>query len=156
MSAIDRLTDELSRLPGIGSKTALRLVHHLLKVGRDEPRRLARALEEVADKVRACQTCGNFTEHDLCEMIRYHRRETKTAMDLRVIKSLIWQVLQGISFLHKNWVMHRDLKPANLLVMGPSAGAEAGHVKIGDFGLARLFQEPAQALSHDGDVVTIW
>ncbi|MGB1658519.1 MAG: recombination protein RecR, partial [Longimicrobiales bacterium] len=40
MSAIDRLTDELSRLPGIGAKTALRLVHHLMKASKDDTRRL--------------------------------------------------------------------------------------------------------------------
>ncbi|MDE3003341.1 MAG: recombination mediator RecR [Gemmatimonadota bacterium] len=75
MSAIDRLSDEFSRLPGIGSKTALRLVHHLMKASKDDTRRLARALVDVADKVRACDVCGNFSEHDLCEICSNPRRD---------------------------------------------------------------------------------
>ena len=76
MSAIDRLTDELSRLPGIGSKTALRLVHHLMKGSKDDTRRLARSLVDLADKVRACDTCGNFSEHELCDVCSNPRRDT--------------------------------------------------------------------------------
>ena len=75
MSAIDRLTDEFSRLPGIGSRTALRLVHHLMKGSKDDTRRLARALVDVADKVRACDVCGNFSEHELCEICSSPRRD---------------------------------------------------------------------------------
>lgn len=75
MSAIERLTDELSRLPGIGSKTALRLVHHLMKGSKEDTRRLARSLVDVADKVRRCDICGNFSEHDLCEICANPRRD---------------------------------------------------------------------------------
>ncbi len=78
MSAIERLTDEFGRLPGIGSKTALRLVHHLMKGAKDDTRRLARALVDVAEKVRACRLCGNFTEHDLCEVCTNPRRDQST------------------------------------------------------------------------------
>lgn len=75
MSAIERLTDELSRLPGIGSKTALRLVHHLMKGSREDPRRIARALVDLADKVRSCTVCGNFTEQEVCEICISTRRD---------------------------------------------------------------------------------
>ena len=75
MSAIDRLTDEFSRLPGIGSKTALRLVHHLMKGSRDETKRLAGALVDLADKVRSCDVCGNFSEHEKCEICVSTRRD---------------------------------------------------------------------------------
>lgn len=75
MSAIDRLTDELSRLPGIGSKTALRLVHHLMKGSKDDTRRLARALVDVAERVRPCSVCGNFSEQELCEICTNPRRD---------------------------------------------------------------------------------
>lgn len=51
--------------------------------------------------------------------------------------------------------MHRDIKPANILIMGDRSG-ETGRVKIGDFGLARIFQSPPRPLSEDGEVVTIW
>lgn len=75
MSVIDALTGEFSRLPGIGPKTALRLVHHLMKGSRDDTRRLARAMVELADKIRACRECGNFTEHELCEVCTNPRRD---------------------------------------------------------------------------------
>lgn len=75
MSAIERLTDEFSRLPGIGSKTALRLVHHLMKGSKEDTRRLSRALVDVAEKVRRCDQCGNFSEHDLCEICTNPRRD---------------------------------------------------------------------------------
>jgi len=75
MSAIERLTEELSRLPGIGSKTALRLVHHLMKGSKEETRRLARALVDLAEKVRRCEVCGNFSEHELCSICSNPRRD---------------------------------------------------------------------------------
>lgn len=75
MSAIDRLTDELARLPGIGSRTALRLVHHLMKGSKDDTRRLARSLADLADKIRACDVCGNFSEHELCGICANPRRD---------------------------------------------------------------------------------
>lgn len=75
MSAIERLADELARLPGIGSKTALRLVHHLMKGPKEDTRRLARSLIDLADKVRACRECGNFSEHELCDICTSPRRD---------------------------------------------------------------------------------
>lgn len=75
MAVIERLTDELSRLPGIGSKTALRLVHHLMKGSRDDTRRLAGSLVDLAEKIQACQRCGNFAESDLCEICANPRRD---------------------------------------------------------------------------------
>jgi recombination protein RecR len=75
MSAIERLTEELSRLPGIGSKTAIRLVHHLMKGSKDDTRRLARSLVDLADRVRPCAQCGNFSEAELCDICTNPRRD---------------------------------------------------------------------------------
>jgi recombination protein RecR len=75
LSAIDELTGELSRLPGIGRKTALRLVYHLLKRPKDEMHRLARALDRVAEAVHACSECGNLTELDPCDVCSNPRRD---------------------------------------------------------------------------------
>jgi recombination protein RecR len=75
MSAIERLAHELSRLPGIGSKTALRLVHHLMKGTKEDTRRLASSLVDLADKVRQCRECGSFSEHELCEVCTNPRRD---------------------------------------------------------------------------------
>jgi len=78
VSAIDQLTREFSRLPGIGPRTALRLVYHLLKRPPDEARRLAGALRDVADRVRPCTRCGNFSEGELCEVCTDAGRDPST------------------------------------------------------------------------------
>ncbi|MBT8404716.1 MAG: recombination mediator RecR [Gemmatimonadetes bacterium] len=75
MSAIDQLTQEFSRLPGVGTKTALRLVYHLMKGSSDEARRLAAAIREVADTIRPCGRCGTFAEAELCEVCSNPRRD---------------------------------------------------------------------------------
>jgi recombination protein RecR len=75
MSAIDDLASELAKLPGIGRKTALRLTYHLLKQPRERSHRLASALVTVAEKVRACRTCGNLTEGEECALCRDPRRD---------------------------------------------------------------------------------
>ena len=72
-----------------------------------------------------------------------------------MVKSLLYQILDGIYYLHENWVLHRDLKPANILVMGD--GPERGRVKIADMGFARLFNSPLKPLADlDPVVVTFW
>lgn len=75
MSVIDELTSEFARLPGIGKKTALRLTYHLLKRPPEEIQRLARALDGVAARVRACASCGNLTEDELCMYCTNPRRD---------------------------------------------------------------------------------
>lgn len=101
----------------------------------------------------------DYAEHDLLEMIRcHHNRPTTQAMPMVTVKSLLWQILHGINYLHKNWIIHRDLKPSNILVTGQDKPPnERGCVKIADFGLARLFQAPLRPLTDvDAVVVTIW
>ena len=76
MGAIDDLATELARLPGIGRKTALRLTYHLLKQSPDQSKRLADALQTLAEKVRPCAQCFNLTEEELCSICRDPRRDT--------------------------------------------------------------------------------
>ena len=75
MSLIDQLAEDLARLPGIGPKTALRLVYHLLKGTPDDARRLSRSIRDVADRIHPCSRCGNFTEHELCTVCTDGRRD---------------------------------------------------------------------------------
>ncbi len=65
---IKQLTDELSRLPGIGSKTALRLVHHLMKGSKEEAGQLSRAITKLIENIKICKECGNFSEDEFCEV----------------------------------------------------------------------------------------
>jgi recombination protein RecR len=75
VSAIDDLTTELARLPGIGRKTAQRLTYHLLKQPADQSRRLAQALVTLVDSVRTCTRCYNLTESPLCHLCTDARRD---------------------------------------------------------------------------------
>lgn len=75
MSVIDDLTGELARLPGIGRKTAQRLTYFLLKRPPEEIKRLSRLLENVAERVHACSSCGNLTEDDPCALCANPRRD---------------------------------------------------------------------------------
>ena len=75
MSAIDDLATELSKLPGIGRKTALRLTYHLLKQPAGQSRRLAEALVTIAERVHPCARCHNLTEAELCSICADPRRD---------------------------------------------------------------------------------
>ncbi|KAL1775528.1 cyclin-dependent kinase 2 isoform X2 [Sigmodon hispidus] len=71
-----------------------------------------------------------------------------TGIPLPLIKSYLFQLLQGLAFCHSHRVLHRDLKPQNLLI-----NAE-GSIKLADFGLARAFGVPVRTYTHE--VVTLW
>lgn len=75
MSAIDDLTTELARLPGIGRKSAQRLTYHLLKQNADQSRRLAQALVTLVETVKPCARCFNLTEAALCSLCTDTRRD---------------------------------------------------------------------------------
>jgi recombination protein RecR len=75
MSAIDDLATELSKLPGIGRKTALRLTYHLLKQSKEQSRRLAESLLTLSERVKPCERCFNLTEDAICSICRDPRRD---------------------------------------------------------------------------------
>jgi recombination protein RecR len=72
---VQRLIDELARLPGIGQKTAQRLAFHLLAVEEADARRLAVAINDMRDQVTLCQRCFNVASGDLCSICRDTRRD---------------------------------------------------------------------------------
>lgn len=73
--SVRRLTEEFTRLPGIGPKSAERLTHFILQAKPEDALRLARAIEEVKTKVRYCRQCFNLTEGELCDICRDPRRD---------------------------------------------------------------------------------
>ncbi|KAI9664392.1 MAG: cyclin-dependent protein kinase [Alyxoria varia] len=96
-----------------------------------------------------------YCEHDLLQMISHHVNppdgKKVTPIPAFTLQSIVYQLLQGVNYLHTNWVLHRDLKPANIMV------TSTGQIKIGDLGLARIFREPIKTLYEvDKVVVTIW
>ncbi|XP_056278173.1 cyclin-dependent kinase 20 isoform X2 [Pseudoliparis swirei] len=87
----------------------------------------------------------DFMLSDLSEVIRNSQRPLTPAQ----VKGYMMMLLTGVTFLHHNNIMHRDLKPANLLI------SSSGHLKIADFGLARLFSEQEERL-YSHQVATRW
>ncbi|KAH9502333.1 Cyclin-dependent kinase 20 [Bulinus truncatus] len=82
---------------------------------------------------------------DLSEVIHKVEKPLTEAQ----VKSYMLMLLKGIAFCHENNIMHRDLKPANLLI------SSTGHLKIADFGLARVFQNKGDRL-YSHQVATRW
>lgn len=72
---LSRLVGELSRLPGIGPKTATRLAHHLLKVSDADARLLSEAILEVKEKLFHCSRCNSITDVDPCSICTDEQRD---------------------------------------------------------------------------------
>ncbi|MDZ4677745.1 MAG: recombination mediator RecR [Oligoflexia bacterium] len=73
--ALDRLIEELSRLPGLGEKTAQRLTFHILKSKKDIAEQLSAALLELKSQVKNCPQCFSFTDQELCAFCKDTQRQ---------------------------------------------------------------------------------
>lgn len=72
---VQRLIDELARLPGVGQKSAQRLAFHLLSVDKADAMRLSAAIADMRDQVTLCETCFNVAAGDQCAICRDGRRD---------------------------------------------------------------------------------
>jgi recombination protein RecR len=77
-SAIQDLIDELSRLPGIGPKSAQRLAFHLVKADPGDAKRLAEVIVSAKERIFFCRECGNVAEGELCRICRDGSRDRTT------------------------------------------------------------------------------
>ncbi len=75
---LEQAVNELSRLPGIGKRTALRLALHLLKEDKSQTQHLADALLKMRTEIRFCTRCNNISDTDICEICSNHRRDENT------------------------------------------------------------------------------
>lgn len=73
--SIQKLLDEFERLPGVGPKSAQRIVYYVLNTDRASALRLAEAIAEVKDTVRFCARCFNYAEGDVCEICASGKRD---------------------------------------------------------------------------------
>ena len=134
------------------SLTACREIGLLRELDHENVLKLQEVL--LSPREKSLYLVFDYAEFDLFGIIRHHRDKNVSAPEI-LVKSCMWQILNGINYLHANWVIHRDIKPSNILVMGHDSNFP-GRVKIGDFGLARIFQGPLKPLCDNGVVVTIW
>ena len=72
---VENLIAQLTRLPGVGTRTAQRLAFHLLRTPKDEALALADAIREAKERVGFCRECGNLTEEELCAICLDTRRD---------------------------------------------------------------------------------
>jgi len=77
IKSIENLINEFKKLPGIGPKSAKRIVYYLLKVSPKEISRFSQALVEMKEKVQFCKLCFNLSEDDVCDICRDALRDQK-------------------------------------------------------------------------------
>jgi len=119
--AVDNLVSQLTRLPGIGTRTAQRLAFHLLRSQKDEALALAQAIEDVKEKVRFCRECGNLTEDDVCAICLDARRD-------RTIVCVVEQPVDLLSI--ERTAEYRGLYHVLGGALSPIDGVDPGSLRI--------------------------
>ena len=79
-SQISKLIEELSRLPGIGAKTAQRLAFHIINMPEEQVTQLANTMTEARNNVRYCKKCFTLTDQEICPICSNSKRDSKTIM----------------------------------------------------------------------------
>ncbi len=126
--AVENLVAQLTKLPGIGRRTAQRLAFHLLSARPEDALELARAIEDVKTRVRFCRECGNLTEDELCDVCSDARRD----------RSLICVVEQPVDVVSlERTHEYRGLYHVLGGALSPLDGVEPSDLRIGGL-LARI------------------
>ncbi len=107
---IQRLIRELSKLPGIGQKTATRLAFFVLRSPLEQAQGLAKALVEVKERIRLCSVCMNLTESDPCELCSDPSRESRLLCVVAHPPDLL-SIERTSSFRGRYHVLHGVLSP---------------------------------------------
>ena len=134
--SVDNLVAQLTRLPGIGSRTAQRLAFHILAAQKDEALALAHAIEEVKERVRFCRECGNLTEEELCSICLDTRRD-------RTVVCVVEQPVDVISLERTH--EYRGLYHVLGGSLSPLDGVEPEHLRIDE-----LLRRVADRRDHRG------
>ncbi len=119
--SVENLVAQLTRLPGIGTRTAQRLAFHLLRAPKEEALALAAAIEEVKERVRFCRECGNLTEDEVCAI----------CLDARRDRALICVVEQPVDLISvERTAEYRGLYHVLGGALSPIDGVEPSHLRI--------------------------
>jgi recombination protein RecR len=107
---IVRLIQELSKLPGIGEKTAERLAFHLLAQPKSEAMLLANAVRDLKEQVKSCTKCYNISETDFCEVCSDEKRDAGLICVVEQTRDL-WAIERTGEFRGAYHVLHGHLSP---------------------------------------------
>jgi recombination protein RecR len=130
---VRRLIDELSKLPGIGKRSAERMAFHILKSSREEAMQLSRAIADVKEHVHHCALCFNLGDSDPCAICRDPRRDAATILVVEQPKDVISLEQTG---------MFRGVYHVLAGRLDPLAGVEVADLTIADL-LGRI-DDPAR------------
>jgi recombination protein RecR len=119
--SLSRLVEELSKLPGIGTKTAERLAFHILKSEKNEALSLADAIAKVKSSIRQCKQCHSLSESDLCSICADAKRDKNIICVVEQFRDLVALEKTGLC----KWVYHvlggriaplEGIEPQNLTI----------------------------------------
>jgi recombination protein RecR len=132
--SVENLVAQLTRLPGIGQRTAQRLAFHILQRDSDEALALSSAIVEVKERVRFCNECGNLTEEQTCAICRDERRDHTTIC-------VVEQPVDVVSLERTN--EYRGLYHVLGGALSPIDGVEPGDLRIDEL-LSRVEKNRVQ------------
>lgn len=115
-SQISKLIEELSRLPGIGTKTAQRLAFHIINMPQEQVEHLADTMKEARGNVRYCKQCFTLTDQELCPICSNSKRDSKTIMVVETTRDLAAYEKTG-KYQGVYHVLHGAISP--MLGIGP-------------------------------------
>lgn len=115
-SQISKLIEELSRLPGIGTKTAQRLAFHIINMPKEQVEQMASAMVDARNNVRYCKQCFTLTDQELCPICRNGDRDSKTIMVVETTRDLAAYEKTG-KYQGVYHVLHGAISP--MLGIGP-------------------------------------
>ena len=133
-NSINKLIDELSKLPGIGPRTAERLAFHILKADKPEALALAEAISKVKTNITQCKICHNLAESDLCSVCGDPKRDKTIICIVEQPKDVIALEKTGLC----KWVYHilgghiaplEGLEPEDLTIDALIERIRTGQVK---------------------------
>jgi len=130
-SQISKLIEELSRLPGIGVKTAQRLAFHIINMPKEQVEQLAGTMTKARENVRYCKQCFTLTDQELCPICSNEKRDSKTIMVVETTRDLAAYEKTG-KYEGVYHVLHGAISP--MLGIGP------GDIKLKEL-MERLRQD---------------
>jgi len=150
--SMQAMIDALSRLPGVGPKSAQRIAFHLLKTDREEVTRLTQAIAEARDSVRFCERCFNFSETPVCHICSDDRRDGTTLCVVEESRDVVALEKTG---------QFRGCYHVLLGAINPLEGVGPEHLKVREL-LLRLEPESISEVilclnpNTEGDVTTLY